>query len=192
MKRYGLIILVFLWVCIGVFAQDDPARIAMIIAKKGFRDEELLVPKDIFEKAGFKVTVFSDSPGKAIGMLGASVDIDERLEKLNPEDYTAVIFVGGVGASTYWNNKIAHIVAKDTLANNKVLGAICIAPVTLANAGVLKNRRATVWASERIKLETCGAIYTGRDVEVDGYIVTANGPQSAEKFARTILELIQH
>lgn len=190
MKKYGFIILALLWVEIGVSAQTESPKIAMIVAKKDFRDEELLVPKSIFEKAGFKVIVFSDSPGKARGMLGSAVNVDDRIENLNSADYEAIIFVGGVGASTYWNNQTAHIIAKDTLANNKVLGAICIAPVILANAGVLNGRRATVWPSEKVKLETCGAMYTGANVEVDGNIVTANGPQSAEEFARAILKIV--
>lgn len=191
MKKCLLIIISFLWIYTGVFVQAETPQVAMIVAKKDFRDEELLVPISIFENAGFNVIVFSDSTGKAQGMLGAVVNVDNTIDKLNPADYKAVIFVGGVGASRYWDNRTAHSIARDTLANNKVLGAICIAPVTLANAGVLEGKRATVWPSERAKLTTCGAKYTGAGVEVDGNIVTGDGPQSAEEFAEAILKLIQ-
>jgi len=72
----------------------------------------------------------------------------------------------------------------------KVIGAICIAPVTLANAGLLKGRKATVWASEKARIETKGAIYTGADVQVDDNIVTANGPNAAKAFGEALLKLL--
>lgn len=191
MRKVGIIFLILLWVCSVVYAQTESPEIAMIIASKDFRDEELLVPKSIFENAGFKVAVVADSKGKAKGMLGAVVNVDSTIDELNPADYKAVIFVGGVGASRFWKNQTAQNIARDTLANNRVLGAICIAPVILANAGVLDGRRATVWPSEKQRLISCGARYTGASVEVDGNIVTGSGPQAAEEFTEAILELIK-
>jgi len=60
----------------------------------------------------------------------------------------------------------------------EVLGAICIAPVTLAKAGVLEGKRATVWKSEGETLKEHGADYTGASMEADGKIITADGPHS--------------
>lgn len=191
MKRIVSVFLAFLWIYTALYGQTEAPQIAMIIAKKDFRDEELSIPKSIFENAGFEVIVFSDSLGKAKGMLGAEVKVDDVIDKLNPSLYKAVIFVGGVGASGFWKDKTAHRIARETLANNRVLGAICIAPVTLANAGVLNGKQATVWPTEGKRLIDCGADYTGAGVEVDGNIVTGNGPEVSKEFAETILGLIQ-
>jgi len=92
-----------------------------------------------------------------------------------------------MGATEYWNNEIAHNLARAALEKNKIVAAICIAPVTLAKAGLLKGKKATVWSSEANQLKSLGAIYTGKPVERDGLIVTANGPQAAEEFGETIL-----
>lgn len=162
-------------------------KVVMIIARNNFRDEELEIPKDIFEKQGAKVTIASSSLSKATGMLGLVVKPDILLSDVKVEDYDAVIFVGGSGASEYWNNQTAHSIAKKTLDSNKLLCAICIAPVTLANAGVLKGRKATVWPSEKGKL---GSSYTGASVEIDGNIITADGPASATKFAQAIVSAL--
>lgn len=199
-RKILFIFLAILWsgymvgfVCIqsAKSTQKDSGKIAMIIAKNNFRNDEFSVPKAIFENAGYKVVTFSSSPGKALGMLGTVVKVDETIDELNPGEYEAVVFVGGSGASEYWRSSRAHKIAKDTLANQKILGAICIAPVILANAGVLKDRKATVWPSEKGKLQKEGAIYTGANVEVSGDIVTADGPRSTEKFAETILDLLK-
>ncbi len=68
-----------------------------------------------------------------------------------------------------------------------MLAAICLAPVTLANAGLLKGKRVTVWKSEAGRVKAGGGIYTGSGVETDGRIITADGPESAEEFGRALV-----
>ncbi len=168
----------------------EEKEVLMIIAERNFRDEELLEPKGILEKEGAKVTVASTSLNVATGMLGARVTPGILLKKVKVDDYDAIIFVGGGGASQYWNDSLAHQIAQEAVNKGKILCAICIAPVTLANAGVLSEKKVTVWASEKEKIEAKGAIYTGKAVQVDGKIITANGPQSAKKFAREIVKAL--
>lgn len=199
MKRVNKILLCFLILLLSlVFISSKkkkskevkPMNIAMIIAKNGFRDEEYSQPKEVFLKAGFKVDTFSSSLGIAKGMLGLTAKVDKIIEELKVEDYDAIIFVGGVGSSEYWENPVAHKIAKDAVAKNKILAAICIAPITLAKAGVLKGKKATVYPSEGTQLKQLGAEYTSKDVEVDGNIVTAAGPHAAKQFGEKIKELL--
>ena len=68
----------------------------------------------------------------------------------------------------------------------KVVAAICVAPVTLANAGVLKDKKATVWHGEQGRLTGAGCTYTASSVEIDGSLITANGPTSAGEFGEAI------
>ncbi|MFN3550600.1 MAG: DJ-1/PfpI family protein [Endomicrobiia bacterium] len=165
-------------------------KIAMIIAKNNFRDEEYLHPKEIFVKSGFEVHTFSSSQGTAKGMLGATVEVDKTIEEVKVENYDAIIFVGGFGSTEYFENKLAHKIAQDAVKQNKVLAAICIAPVILAKAGVLKGKKATVFSSEAEKIKSYEVNYTAKDVEVDGKIVTAAGPFAAKLFAEKIKELL--
>ncbi|MEN3013024.1 MAG: DJ-1/PfpI family protein [Endomicrobiia bacterium] len=165
-------------------------KIAMIIAKENFRDEEYLQPKDIFLKAGFLVETFSTSTGTAKGMLGAKAEVDKNIKDLKVEDYDAIVFVGGSGSSCYWDDPLAHKIAKEAVSKDKVLAAICIAPVTLARAGVLQGKKSTVYPSEATQLKQLKANYTGKDVEVDGKIVTASGPHAAKQFAEKIKEML--
>jgi protease I len=170
-------------------------KVVMIIASRDFRDEELQKPKSVIEQRGAQVTIACSTLGVVTGVKGMKVTPDILLDQVKVEDYDAVIFVGGPGSSEYWDDPKAHSIAKETVAADKILGAICIAPVTLANAGVLEGKKATVYSSEKGRLEASGAIYTGADVEVDGKIITGNGPGAAEEFgeaiARTLAESIQ-
>lgn len=196
MKKLAIILFIclftFLFINLILAQGGTKAKKAiMVISKNDFRDEELEVPKSILEDSGIKVIIASSSLRTAKGMLGMKVDPDIAVEEIELEDYDALIFVGGVGAREYWDDPDIHKLIKDTLDANKVLGAICLAPVTLANAGVLKNERATVWPSEANRLKSKGAIYTAEAVEIDGNIVTANGPDAVEEFGEAIVEVLE-
>lgn len=165
--------------------------VLMIIASNNFRDEEYLHPREVLENEGAKITIASSTKKEATGMLGTKVVPDILIDEVNIDDYDAVIFVGGSGANEYWENEKAHEIAKKAYEKSKVIGAICIAPVTLARAGLLKGKKATVYPSEIENIKKEGAIYTGNSVEVDGKIVTGNGPTAAKEFGEKIAELLK-
>ena len=165
-------------------------KVVMIIASANFRDEELSVPKSIFEEAGATIHIASTSLEQAKGMFGMKLTPDMLVKDIRVENYDAVVFVGGTGASCYFNSGIAHDIVKNAYLKNKLICAICAGPVILANVGVLEGKKATVFSSFERELKQKGAIYTGSPVQVDGNIVTADGPQSAERFAREIIKLL--
>ena len=102
-----------------------------------------------------------------------------------------IVFVGGPGAPVYQTNQDALRIAQETINLNKLLCAICIAPTILAVAGVLKNKRATVWNEDKQQqafLEKYGATYTGEPVTIERNIITCNGPAYVKEFAKAILE----
>ena len=191
--KFLILCLVFvLMIPFQCFAQggEEMKKAVMIIAQENFRDEELLEPKRILQEAGIVVKVAARSLKQASGMLGARVTPDIMLQDINLQDFDAVIFVGGRGASIYWDDPVAHKIADDAHSANKVVAAICIAPVILARAGLLRNRKATVFSSEAGKLRSEGVIYTGKSVEKDGKIITASGPPAATEFAKQILQAL--
>ena len=166
-------------------------RVAMIIAFKDFQDQEYFDTREVLENQGAEITTFSSEAGKAVGKYGGEVEVEKILKELKVEDFVAVVFVGGPGAVDYIEDLKCHQVAKDAVSQNKVLGAICIAPAILAKAGVLQQKKATVWTSPLDKsaakiLKENGADYQDEDVVVDGKIVTANGPAAAKKFGEAI------
>ena len=85
---------------------------------------------------------------------------------------------------------------KREVKQNKVLAAICISPIILTKAGVLKGKKATVWSSPldkswiKVLQESGQAIYQEEDVVVDGKIITANGPAAAGRFGQAIVEVL--
>ena len=166
-------------------------RVVMVVAPKDFRDEEFFTPRKFFEEAGADVVVASQIKGEPLkGMLGGAVKASITIGEIKVDELDALVLVGGSGAQVYWENEELHKVLKGAYEAGKVVAAICISPVTLANAGLLKGKEATVWASEKERLTACGAEYSDADVVVSGRIVTANGPDAASAFAEAVASLL--
>jgi len=169
--------------------------IAMIIAFRDFRDEEYFTPREILEKAGAEIKTASNKMGRAIGADGGDVEIDFLVSELNPADFAAMVFIGGPGALKHLDNEDSYKIARQAVSQDKVLAAICIAPVILAKAGILAGKKATVWTNPMDKsavkiLEDKNAVFEEKPVVVDGKIVTGNGPAAAEKFGQAIIEVL--
>lgn len=166
-------------------------KVLFIIASKNFRDEELIEPRKIVEGYKAKTILASNNLGTATGMLGSKVTPNLILEKVNVNDYNAIVFVGGSGSTIYWNNKTALNIAKEANLKGKVVASICLGSGTLANAGIFKGKNATGWPDTEELVERNGGVYTSNDVEVSGRIISAKGPTAAKKFGEALAKALE-
>jgi len=162
-------------------------RVAFIIANQGFRDEEYTVPRDRLEAAGHSVVTASTATGPATGKLGMVTEVDLALPDLDVHDFAAIVCIGGPGSPQFWDDHLVHDLLREALREGLVLGGICSAAVTLAKAGVLAGRRATVWPGDGEILAPLVGTYTAAECEVDGRCITANGPTAAAAFGDALV-----
>jgi len=165
-------------------------KILMVIAPRDFRDEEYFETRKILEDLGNKITVVNSTGQAAKGMFGKIVNPDKNFYNVNVNEFDAIVFIGGSGASAYFDNNQALTLAKEFYNSGKVVAAICIAPSILANAGILDGKKATAFPSERDNINAIGT-YTGKPIEQDGKIITANGPQAAKDFGKKIVDALK-
>ena len=172
----------------------DGKRIAIVIGQRYFKDEELNIPKALFEKEGALVKIVSSKLDTAEGDGGTKVKPDLLIDDLDASDFDVVIFIGGSAAKKeFWDNPKAHAAAREAFEQDKILAAICWGPVVLANGGVLEGKRATGHKAQGAHeiLMSRGCSYTGDSVTVDGNIITAYGPGCADSFAVTIIQALR-
>ena len=86
----------------------------------------------------------------------------------------------------FFDDAAAHELARAQLTGGRVLSAICIAPSTLAHAGLLEGVSATAFPSQEDDLREHGALWTGEPVTRDGLVITGNGPEAATEFGEAI------
>lgn len=171
-------------------------KIAAILAFRDFRDIEYFIPRDILISAEAEVVNVSSQKGLAIGADGGEVGINFTVTELKPAEFDALIFIGGPGMVKNLDKDSFQNIAREAFESGKVLGAICIAPVILARAGVLRGKKATVWSGPLDKsavkiLKENGGEYLQQNVVIDGKLVTASGPIAAKEFGEALLKVLQ-
>jgi len=172
-------------------------KVLIIIAPRNFRDEELTEPINYLERAGISYEVISTSRGLAVGMLGGKMLIERTVADIKDSDisgYSGIIIVGGGGAPEYlWNNHSLLGLVKKFDEQGSVISAICLAPAVLGQAGVLREKNATVWNDDAAieEIRKGGGTFVSSPVVVDGRIITANGPTSAAAFGEKVVSAVK-
>ena len=165
-------------------------KVLMVIAPKGYRDEEFSKSAEVFEKSGVAYDVASTAAGDCEGMMGSVQNASLAVADAKEADYDALVICGGIGARDFlWTHEPLIELVKQFNAKGKVIGAICLAPVILAYARVLDSIKATVFdtpASVEL-LRQSGAKYVKEAVVSDKNIVTGDHPVASVKFAQEIL-----
>jgi protease I len=168
-------------------------KILMIVAPERFQDDEFSKPFELLSANGATITIASTRKGTLSGMSGKKITANGTINEYKAGDFDVVLFIGGSGSDIFFDNDVALRIAREAAVTERVavLGAICIAPVTLANAGVLMGKKATSFPSVQGQLAAKGAhVESGKSVVCDGKIITAVGPQAASDFAKTVLSAL--
>ena len=163
-------------------------KVLLVIAPKDFRDLEYFIPKKILEEGGLTTVTASIQYGLATGVEGGEVNVDMTVTEVNIDDYAAVVFVGGSGMGKILNDDTLGLLARRFYQSGKLVTAICVAPAIFARAGIVNGFRVTAWPDVKQRLVDAGAIFVEKNVVSDENFITANGPESAEEFARAILD----
>lgn len=168
-------------------------RVLLIISQRNFNDEEFSITKSTFQQNKFEVTVASITKEQATGMKGLKVNPDKTVVEALKESYDAIIVIGGSGSPSLSDYPEVIEILKMNNNKGKIIAAICLAPIVLAKADLLRDVISTVypvdWAIATIT--SSGAHYFKKNVVEDGNIITADGPKSAREFAEAILKKLK-
>lgn len=139
-----------------------------------------------------KVVAPTLEPVKSIG--GFRTLPDYSFETM-PEDYAALVLIGGFGWATPVAEKVVPIV-RQAIEKGKTVGAICNAASFMAKYGFLNSIRHTGNGLEQLKLwggdkYTNPEGYVRSQAVTDKNIVTANGSATLE-FAKELLLLLEN
>ena len=112
-----------------------------------------------------------------------------------PEDFAALVLIGGYGWLTPVANKVVPIVRK-ALCNGKIVGAICNGASFMAKHGFLNGVKHTGNGFEQLKLWGAESYtnpegYVHQQAISDSGIVTANGSGVLE-FTKELLLLLEN
>ena len=175
--------------------QISDARV-LIMATSRFEESELFGPREILRAKGATVVLASLDRAEIMATVhdepGRKIAPDLTIGEARVDDYDALLLPGGVGNPDRLRSDagaVALIKAFD--AARKPIGAICHAPWLLAEADVLRGRRATSWPSIRTDIRNAGAEVVDEAAVTDGHLVTSRNPGDVAAFTAALIAAIE-
>jgi len=164
----------------------------MYLPMQLFNEQEFEPALRRLSLAGVETRLAGSDSGVAVSMSQLVVRLDLTLRDVNAADYAGLVLIGGSGAAVYWDDSLLQAKCREFAASGKVVAAIGIAPVTLARAGVLKDRRATVFRDRTTVdwLRQAGAKHSFNGVVADGNVITAASSEQARVFGQAVANAV--
>jgi protease I len=164
-------------------------KIVMVLPPHGFDRKVYETVRRALEGQGHTITTTGIAPGAAYSGDGLYAPINVRVHDIHYYQHDAFIFIGGPGATSYFDNEYIIKLAKD--AKFKPMAATGNATVILARGEVLKNKKATGDPTFAAMLIESGADYTNEPMEMDEKLITLKEPSLAIYFANALSEMVQ-
>lgn len=167
-------------------------RIAFLTASEGIEAVELTEPWDAVTGAGHTAELLSPESGEV--QLFNHLDkaetrpVDKTVGAASVDDYDALVLPGGVAnpdALRTDDEAVAFI--KAFVDSGKPVAAICHAPWTLVEAGVLAGKRLTSWPSLQTDIRNAGGEWVDEEVVEDGNLITSRNPHDLPAFTKALL-----
>ena len=157
-----------------------------VFLAEGFEEIEALATVDILRRAGMDVkTVSVTGKFEVTGSHGITVTAD--VSEISLADIEAVVLPGGMpGTLNLKASDMVQNAIKYAFDNNKLMCAICAAPLVFGNAGFLKGKKAACYPGFEKELIDAEVVYD--PVAANGNIITSRGAGTAHLFAFEILK----
>ena len=154
---------------------------------------ELAEPWKAVEDAGGEPELLSTESGEIQGFdhydKAGSFKVDKPVSEARMDDYAGLVIPGGVGnPDNLRQDENAVQFVRDFFEQGKPVAAICHAPWTLIEAGVVRDRTLTSFPSLQTDLRNAGANWVDEEVHVDNGLVTSRKPDDIPAFNAKMIE----
>lgn len=154
----------------------------------GFEEIEFVNIVDILRRAKLNV-IIAGKGESAKGAHNIIIKIEKQISQIEHKNVDAIVLAGGYeGMLNLCGDKKIIQLIQDLNKENKLIAAICAAPIVLGNAGVLKNKF-TCYPSCEANVAG-SAEYIDSVICKDENILTSIGPASATLFALEIVKIL--
>jgi protease I len=163
------------------------------LAAEGVEQVELTEPWKAVQDAGGTPELISLEGGhvQAFNHLdkGDTFAVDHTAADADVSRYDGLVLPGGVANPDFLRTDADAVgFVRAFFDAAKPVAAICHAPWTLIDAGVVKGRTLTSWPSLETDLRNAGATWVDEEVHVDQGLVTSRKPDDLPAFCGKLVE----
>lgn len=171
-------------------------RVLAIVTNYGVEQDELVVPVEHLREAGAHVDVAAVSKDEVVTLRGDKdpgrrVQPNLTLDEVDTAGYGLLLIPGGtINADTLRTNERAVAIVSEFATSKRPIAAICHGPWLLVEAGVLKGKTLTSYASLHTDVTNAGGLWEDQSVVRDEThawsLITSRTPDDLPDFLRQI------
>ena len=175
-------------------------KVAFLVAPEGVEQVELTEPWKAFQDAGAEPQLISTDSGEvqAFNHLDKAdtFPVDRVVGDVSADDYVTLVLPGGVANPDFLRtNEKAVGFVRDFFERGKPVAAICHAPWTLVEAGVVEGRTLTSWPSLQTDIRNAGGTWVDQEVQVctsgPNILVSSRKPGDLPAFCREFVSVFR-
>lgn len=162
----------------------------LLLLNNKVEDVEALATRALLVRSGFKIDTFTLEDDLTITTaFGLSVKVDLSIKEVNDANYDFIILPGG-GHVFNWINKSSELTQLINKFNddNKLISAICAAPLFLNNANLLLDKEFTAFPD--VSKDIKGIYKLDAKVVKSGNIITARSAGVVYDFTFEIINYL--
>jgi protease I len=162
--------------------------VGFLVANDGVEEIELSHPWQAVTSAGARAVLIAPQrdPVRTYRHLDRSsrtFAVDLLVAEAAAEDYDAVVLPGGVAnPDILRRDQNAHRILRRADEQGITIAAICHAPWTLIDAGLVRGRTLAAWPSLATDLRNAGANWTARRTNKETNLITAQSDRDVAAF----------
>ena len=153
----------------------------LVLMAPGFEEIELTAPIDILRRLEIPVVTAGVKGRYVEGAHGMEMKADMLMVDVEAADYDGIILPGGQASWLLRDTPGVLSLVRAMQKAEKLVAAICAAPIALEAAGVLSGRQVTCYPVVEGELKSAAQVLAQPTV-VDGLLVTGRGPGAALEF----------
>ena len=173
--------------------------VAFLVAAEGIEQVELTSPWQAVVDAGGTPHLLSPEAGEVQAYehldKARTFPVDRTVADADVTAYDGLVLPGGVvNPDALRTDAAAVALVKAFVDAGKPVAAVCHAPWTLVEAGVVRDRRMTSWPSLQTDLRNAGAQWVDEQVVVDtsgaGPLITSRNPGDLPAFNEALVKAL--
>lgn len=164
----------------------------LLIYTNNAEDVEVVGSTALLKRAGFEIVTATFSESKTIKCVyGTNLKADYFVKELNLNDFDFLVIPGGsYVVKTYQENENMKNLILDFNSKNKLIAAICAGPMFLGEAGILSDKRYTIFPGcERENFG--GKLEQYHKVVTSSNIITARSVAAVTLFVNEIVKYLK-
>lgn len=129
--------------------------------------------------------------------FGFDVLPEKLVGEITLDEFDALVIPGGFGDAGFFEEALSEPfldVVRDFDRRRAPIAAVCVSSLSLAAAGVLTGKKATIYhqngGKRKAELEAYGVKFVDEPIVIDGHLMTSTGPGTGVEIALKLLEVL--